>query len=466
MGSIFFSYLICILVGNSCYITSIAIKKLLGYRLNIKWYYALLKVVLFSYFLPIIYMIYLYRNRFDISEGDESAFVVHTLYTSFFNTNRFYFVFIIYFIILFLGTTIILLYNLYKQKKYMRTLEQTRYDILIDEKNIFHDILKAEGIKADKVKCFRTPLEKTPFIIKGKEYCIYLPNITLSKQELAYIFYHEMIHYLNYDLLYRQLLLIFYSIFWINPISHYFLQEFQQASEMNVDFLVLSKKEKKINPKEYFNLMLEFGVKEYKNTLQQVYFSNKKSGMERRITEMLNRNKNKKQMAIFSFIMLLVSMPITTYASVGLIEEMDSKLMFYVIEQDEKSGKNMEIIEEVKEPEIYEETVNLDEIVRGNTEILSRGIKNFDITVLPDERAKILTIKCEKAKNVIVNLQVNKSASYSIGLVDTKGKGTFQEGKGTFIAYNLSTEKAGTYYIVVNNTSSSKLNFSGNINIQ
>ena len=103
-------------------------------------------------------MIYLYRNRFDISEGDESAFVVHTLYTSFFNTNRFYFIFIIYFSILFLGMTIILLYNLYKQKKYIRTLEQTRYDILIDEKNIFHDILKAEGIKADKVKCFRTPL--------------------------------------------------------------------------------------------------------------------------------------------------------------------------------------------------------------------------------------------------------------------------------------------------------------------
>ena len=65
-----------------------------------------------------------------------------------------------------------------------------------------------------------------------------------------------------------------------------------------------------------------------------------------------------------------------------------------------------------------------------------------------------------------MNLQVNKSASYSIGLVDTKGKGTFQEGTGTFIGYNLSTEKAGTYYIVVNNTSSSKLNFSGYINIQ
>ena len=466
LGSIFFSYLICMLVGNICYSILIAIKKLMGYRLNIKWYYGLLKVVLFSYLVPIIYMIYLYKNRFEVSDSDENVFVEHTLYTSLFNANRFYLVFIICFSILFLGMIIILLYNLYKQKEYIQTLQQTRDDILIDEKNIFNDILKAEGIKADKVKCFRTRLEKSPFIVKGKEYCIYLPNITLSKQELEYIFYHEIIHYLNYDLLYRQLLLVFCSIFWINPLSYYFLQEFQRVSEMNVDFIVLSKKEKKINPKEYFNLMLEFGVKEYNNTLQQVYFSNEKSGMERRIREMLNRNKNKKQMAIFSLIILLVSMPVTTYASVGLMEGVDSRLMLYVIEQERKTGRNIEIEDEVEKPEIYEETVNLDELVRLNTEILSRGIKNFDITVSAGKMERIVTIKCEKATNIIVTLQVNKSASYSIGLVDDKGNGRFQEGTGTFTAYNLSAEKAGTYYIIVKNKSSSKLNFSGNVNIQ
>ena len=156
---------------------------------------------------------------------------------------------------------------------------------------------------------------------------------------------------------------------------------------MNVDFIVLSKKEKKINPKEYFNLMLEFGVKEYNNTLQQVYFSNEKSGMERRIREMLNRNKNKKQMAIFSLIILLVSMPVTTYASVGLMEGVDSRLMLYVIEQERKTGRNIEIEDEVEKPEIYEETgikVNISTPFTVWSFMASEDLQVIGITMLAD----------------------------------------------------------------------------------
>ncbi|MCI8855805.1 MAG: M56 family metallopeptidase [Clostridiaceae bacterium] len=73
---------------------------------------------------------------------------------------------------------------------------------------------------------------------------ILLPNLDYSDEELYYILKHEYTHFLSYDILMKQVVMIFCMLFWWNPAVYLLKRDFDQAVEIKCDTFVTKKMSK------------------------------------------------------------------------------------------------------------------------------------------------------------------------------------------------------------------------------
>lgn len=102
----------------------------------------------------------------------------------------------------------------------------------------------AEERRKLKVSTYVLPRIESPYGLGIFRRMILLPNLDYSDEELYYILKHEYTHFLSYDILMKQVVMIFCMLFWWNPAVYLLKRDFDQAVEIKCDTFVTKKMSK------------------------------------------------------------------------------------------------------------------------------------------------------------------------------------------------------------------------------
>ncbi len=136
-----------------------------------------------------------------------------------------------------------------------------------------------------------------PYLILPREY---------SRNELEYIFRHELTHYKRHDLWYKLILLLANSIHWFNPIVYIMICAAENDIELSCDECIIKgmdNDERKVYSTIIFN---EIQISMTRNTVLTTCFSGTRSIMMKRFENILS--KNKKSLASLLYYLLQLSL--------------------------------------------------------------------------------------------------------------------------------------------------------------
>ncbi|MBO3444314.1 M56 family metallopeptidase [Clostridium sp. CCUG 7971] len=198
-------------------------------------------------------------------------------------------------------------YGNYNFKLYKR-IKSLKIEVIDSD---MHNILEnhVNNLKIKKqIKIYKLNGIYSPMIVGVINPIIIIPNKDYSKNNLNYIFRHELIHYKRKDNILKVFLILFNTIHWFNPLAYIFAKYFHDQCELSCDELVI--KRLSLNEiKEYSMLLLD--MMKYKNKLESSmcvsYLSyNKSNIIKNRIEGVLSHDKLKKG-SLFIIVLFIMS---------------------------------------------------------------------------------------------------------------------------------------------------------------
>lgn len=103
--------------------------------------------------------------------------------------------------------------------------------------SVLRQIAGEEGRRLN-VKILLVPGIESPYGLGVFRRMILLPVVEYSDEELYYILKHEYTHFLSYDILMKQIVMLFCMVFWWNPAVYLLKRDFDQAVEIKCDTFV------------------------------------------------------------------------------------------------------------------------------------------------------------------------------------------------------------------------------------
>lgn len=133
-----------------------------------------------------------------------------------------------------------------------------------------------------------------------------LDMVSLSENELDYIFLHELSHYKRKDNLVNYILIFIQSIHWFNPLIWFFFNKIRENMELATDEIVLNVLNKN-EYRDYGFTLLSVLSKLKKNTFQPglIGMAKNKKNVEKRIMNIKFMKNSKNKKIVFSLIGVL-----------------------------------------------------------------------------------------------------------------------------------------------------------------
>ncbi|ALS28598.1 BlaR1 peptidase M56 [Paenibacillus sp. 32O-W] len=188
--------------------------------------------------------------------------------------------------------------------------------------NLFEKCKKQLGI-SKKILVYSSPYATTPFISGVIRPYIILPEITLTSEELKYVFFHELTHWKRHDPWLKYLMILVQAIHWYNPIVYLIRRDIDRFCELSCDESVT----RSMNREErrgYCSLLLKvlWNTSDRRSKLYSALSGNKKKQLERRIDMILKQgdSKQKKWSRTFAIAVPLLALligAVTAYAASG-----------------------------------------------------------------------------------------------------------------------------------------------------
>lgn len=141
-----------------------------------------------------------------------------------------------------------------------------------------------------------SPDVKEPYVAGIFRPTIYLPNITLTDDDLRFILRHEVQHVLSHDGLKKLLFLTIEALFWWNPIAHITLSEIDAILEFQCDAKItygLDDKAVYEYMRTLLSVMKQIGSAGEPKGACTVHFAGDPPVIKQRFEVMLNRDKRK-----------------------------------------------------------------------------------------------------------------------------------------------------------------------------
>lgn len=141
-----------------------------------------------------------------------------------------------------------------------------------------------------------SPDVKEPYVSGFFRPTIYLPNITLTDDDLRFILRHEVQHVLSHDGLKKLLFLTIESLFWWNPIAHITMSEIDAILEFQCDAKItygLDDKAVYEYMRTLLSVMKQIGSAGEPKVACTVHFAGDPPVIKQRFEVMLNRDKRK-----------------------------------------------------------------------------------------------------------------------------------------------------------------------------
>ena len=141
-----------------------------------------------------------------------------------------------------------------------------------------------------------SPDVKEPYVAGIFRPTIYLPNITLTDDDLRFILRHEVQHVLSHDGLKKLLFLTIEALFWWNPIAHITMSEIDAILEFQCDAKItygLDDKAVYEYMRTLLSVMKQIGSAGEPKSACTVHFAGDPPVIKQRFEVMLNRDKRK-----------------------------------------------------------------------------------------------------------------------------------------------------------------------------
>lgn len=439
------------LTGSCAFICFKLLEKLLEKRGLIKTSVRLLRFVILSFLIPIVFvsLIYAYDDNVTFAQDDPLPYVFGVLLLIW---------------AVGWGKALIHSIQIHKRLKYLINTACMCEKEVVDTKEIWRKKLKIR----QKIEVKYSYTIATPIICRVLKPVILLPARDYSREELDVIFVHELMHCKHKDILWKQLCAFTCIVFWWNPLIQRFVYVVDSWNESYCDYAVTQVLKDK---KQYFTTVCRLGIQPFQKGayLCAALYEDKNQLKTRiyRIKEM--QDTNKKAAAQISAVMILL---LVSFGSVVLITQgyhriyMSTIMMLGDIQQEiylkEGGAETRDIIMNLKEYDHIRWNKKLP-VVKMKENIKKGNYNAFFQKLKSQNRMESNWIYLKKGEIVSFNLQdmqdetLNKrDTDFISGIMDVNGRERYVMASSQ-ILHDFEIQKEGRYKFFIENRYKSKI---------
>lgn len=439
------------LTGSCVFICFKLLEKLLEKRGLIKTSVRLLRFVILSFLIPIVFvsLIYAYDDNVTFAQDDPLPYVFGVLLLIW---------------AVGWGKALIHSIQIHKRLKYLINTACMCEKEVVDTKEIWRKKLKIR----QKIEVKYSYTIATPIICRVLKPVILLPARDYSREELDVIFVHELMHCKHKDILWKQLCAFTCIVFWWNPLIQRFVYVVDSWNESYCDYAVTQVLKDK---KQYFTTVCRLGIQPFQKGayLCAALYEDKNQLKTRiyRIKEM--QDTNKKAAAQISAVMILL---LVSFGSVVLITQgyhriyMSTIMMLGDIQQEiylkEGGAETRDIIMNLKEYDHIRWNKKLP-VVKMKENIKKGNYNAFFQKLKSQNRMESNWIYLKKGEIVSFNLQdmqdetLNKrDTDFISGIMDVNGRERYVMASSQ-ILHDFEVQKEGRYKFFIENRYKSKI---------
>lgn len=439
------------LTGSCVFICFKLLEKLLEKRGLIKMSVRLLRFVILSFLIPIVFvsLIYAYDDNVIFAQDDPLPYVFGILLLIW---------------AVGWGKALIHSIQIHKRLKYLINTACMCEKEVVDTKEIWRKKLKIR----QKIEVKYSYTIATPIICRVMKPVILLPARDYSREELDVIFVHELMHCKHKDILWKQLCAFARIVFWWNPLIQRFVYVVDSWNESYCDYAVTQVLKDK---KQYFTTVCRLGIQPFQKGayLCAVLYEDKNQLKTRIYRIKAMQDTNKKAAAQISVVMILL---LVSFGSVVLITQgyhriyMSTIMMLGDIQQEiylkEGGAETRDIIMNLKEYDHIRWNKKLP-VVKMKENIKKGNYNAFFQKLKSQNRMESNWIYLKKGEIVSFNLQdmqdetLNKrDTDFISGIMDVNGRERYVMASSQ-ILHDFEIQKKGRYKFFIENRYKSKI---------
>ena len=438
------------LTGSCVFICFKLLEKLLEKRGLIKMSVRLLRFVILSFLIPIVFVSLIYADDNVIFAQDDPLPYVFGILLLIWAVGW--------------GKALIHSIQIHKRLKYLINTACMCEKEVVDTKEIWRKKLKIR----QKIEVKYSYTIATPIICRVLKPVILLPARDYSREELDVIFVHELMHCKHKDILWKQLCAFARIVFWWNPLIQRFVYVVDSWNESYCDYAVTQVLKDK---KQYFTTVCRLGIQPFqKGAYLCAALYEDKNQLKTRIYRIkAMQDTNKKAAAQISVVMILL---LVSFGSVVLITQgyhriyMSTIMMLGDIQQEiylkEGGAETRDIIMNLKEYDHIRWNKKLP-VVKMKENIKKGNYNAFFQKLKSQNRMESNWIYLKKGEIVSFNLQdmqdetLNKrDTDFISGIMDVNGRERYVMASSQ-ILHDFEIQKKGRYKFFIENRYKSKI---------
>lgn len=321
------------------------------------------------------------------------------------------------------------------------------------ELQCFAEVLSAKGLSDRNLSVAHSYDIGVPMIFGGFRARVLLPVHSYSMSDLKMIFYHELTHYSNRDLIIKNLMVIVMIFHWFNPVVWLLYKKLHLWCEYACDNEVYPL----FGAKEYFDMILNMVI-ETKNSVLLTNLVNNESEMVERVKHMKKYYKVKqypKYVAAVLVACVLILSSTTVYAATSLGKQASIALFDATIDE-------VLVTSSASENKIHQERIEdvTENIVIMETESLTRSSGGFEWTI-PANTMYCTSSFVPTQNTISVTISNSSGLAVDYGIVAPDGYLYYatSSAANSNCVFNKTAE--GNYQVFVRNRNSTSVSISG-----
>ena len=305
---------------------------------------------------------------------------------------------------------------------------------------------------------------KSPCVMGAFSQKIVLPEIEYSDEDMQIILMHEGMHIVRKDNLGKKIALAIILVNWFNPILHFYLDDLDAWSDIACDINVC-KHYFHGKAKVYFNLLRR--ASESGQTILPPFVSqlNNEESLRRRVEYMIKWQKSGKRtcLSVALAVALIIGSSVTAFASSVQVSNKQNDLYKETREIEASLENNNDVESEIHvipADQVDEEKWN-NAIVMEEENIDPLSVqKNFDWKIPGNNFARSAGFIKKAGTSVSISCYIYSDRYQRYGIRRPDGSMLYMSGMHN-VAGTFPCEKTGTYYVFVENLTSSQIRAAG-----
>lgn len=329
----------------------------------------------------------------------------------------------------------------------------------------FAVVYRSLGGRGRRLRLFKSYCISAPCMCGVLRPKVILPVRRYRKDELQVVFTHEIIHYLQGDMLLKWIALLLRALHFFNPLAWMLCREVQRWSEYACDARAC----RAIGgARRYFQVIADMALAPVEGALSSPLMESKNELVER-MEKMKKMNENRKEGFATRLMGVALAGVVFMVGSVSTCAAtVKSADMYEYLYHLTDVGDEEEYVPWVNEDEEYTEDGNAEGIVvrTGEVKRLTRSYVGIEWTVKAGYLMETEAFSCKNGDTISVSMDISPgTVSVKIGIIKPDGKKSYIWGSGNGVSHEFTASSAGSYKVFVENRTGTAVDVEGTYHI-